>query len=553
MRPTMGRPYSNDHNAVISTTRRTGETVSASSIVCRPQRTFASSAARIILLIAAASAGACALGPDYEPPPTPVPYAFSELPGWKIARPSDGIVRGDWWTIYGDPTLDSLERRVEVSNQNIAAAEAAYRQSVALVRQARSELFPTIGLQYSPNRWHEGSGAGKAAGDSAAKSITKTTVTLDTLTTWDIDVWGRIRRTIESNVADAQASAADLANATLLAQTQLALGYFNLRAADSLQRLFDSTVNAYKRTLTITQARFDRGVVSRYDVIAAKTQVRTAEALAINVGIQRARFEHAIAVLIGIPPSEFSIMPDQLMEDVPYVPPTIPSLLLERRPDIAAAERRIAGQNALIGVAVAAYFPDISLSGFGGGILPNAVAGYVGTSAFPVAVANEVWSVGLAAVQTIIDGGLRKEQVAAALAAYYQRVAIYRQTVLTAFQQVEDELSSQRILADQQSVQDDAVRLSHDSFEIALTEYEAGTVSITAIIQAQEILLSNEQAALVTLQSRFVSSVSLIQALGGGWDVSQLPSSDELTHWRSCVRVLEVMRGHIDPELPPCL
>ena len=446
-----------------------------------------------------------------------------------------------------------MERQVEVSNQNIAAAEAAYRQSVALVRQARSELFPTIGLQYSPNRWHEGSGAGKAAGDSAAKSITKTTVTLDTLTTWDIDVWGRIRRTIESNVADAQASAADLANATLLAQTQLALGYFNLRAADSLQRLFDSTVNAYKRTLTITQARFDRGVVSRYDVIAAKTQVRTAEALAINVGIQRARFEHAIAVLIGIPPSEFSIMPDQLMEDVPYVPPTIPSLLLERRPDIAAAERRIAGQNALIGVAVAAYFPDISLSGFGGGILPNAVAGYVGTSAFPVAVANEVWSVGLAAVQTIIDGGLRKEQVAAALAAYYQRVAIYRQTVLTAFQQVEDELSSQRILADQQSVQDDAVRLSHDSFEIALTEYEAGTVSITAIIQAQEILLSNEQAALVTLQSRFVSSVSLIQALGGGWDVSQLPSSDELTHWRSCVRVLEVMRGHIDPELPPCL
>ena len=553
MRPTMGRPNSNDHNQVASTSPRTGETFSSSFSRWPPYRACARRAGRIVCLIVAASAGACALGPDYEPPPAPVPYAFSELPGWKIAHPSDGIDRGDWWTIYDDPILDSLERQVEVSNQNIAAAEAAYRQSVAFVRQARAELFPTIGLRYSPNRWHEGAGAGRAAGDAAAVSITETTVTLDTLATWDIDVWGRIRRTIESNVANAQASAADLANATLLAQTQLALAYFNLRAADSLQRLFDSTVTAYKRTLTVTQARFDRGVVSKYDVIAAKTQVRTAEALAINVGIQRAQFEHAIAVLIGVPPSEFSLMPDPLMEDVPYIPPTLPSLLLERRPDIAAAERRIAGQNALIGVAVAAYFPDISLSGFSGGVLPNAVYGYVGTSAFPVAVANEVWSVGVAAVETIIDGGLRKEQVAAALAAYYQRVAIYRQTVLTAFQQVEDELASQRILADQQQVQDDAVRLSRESLQIALTEYEAGTVDITAIIQAQEILLSNEQAAVITLQNRFVSSVSLIQALGGGWHASQLPIWDELTHWRPCVSVREVMRGHISPELPPCL
>ena len=553
MRPTMGRPNSNDHKPLASISRRTGEINSSSSTARQPHRAFARIAARFVCLVVAASAAACALGPDYEPPPAPVPYDFRELPGWKIARPSDGIDRGDWWTIYNDPTLDSLERQVEVSNQNIAAAEAAYRQSVALVRQARSELFPAIGLRYSPNRWHEGGGASEAAGDSVPNSITKTTVTLDTLAKWDIDVWGRIRRTIESNVANAQASAADLANATLLAQTQLALAYFNLRAADSLQRLLDSTVRAYKRTLTITQARFDRGVVSRYDVIAAKTQVRTAEAQAINVGIQRAQFEHAIAVLIGVPPSEFSITPDPLVDDVPYVPPTLPSALLERRPDIAAAERRIAGQNALIGVAVAAYFPDISLSGFGGGVLPNAVYGFVGTSAFPIAVANEVWSVGVAAVQTIIDGGLRKEQVAAALAAYYQRVAIYRQTVLTAFQQVEDELSRQRILADQQQVQDDAVRLSRESLDIALTEYEAGTVDITAIVQAQEILLANEQAALATLQSRFISSVSLIQALGGGWDASLLPGWDELTHWRSCVNVHEVMRGHISPELPPCL
>ncbi len=551
MRPTMGRLHANDHKPSNSTRRRIGEAISSTPSL--RHRSFASSAIRIAVLIAAASAGACALGPDYVPPPAPVPYEFRELPGWKIAQPSDGLDRGDWWTIYGDPTLASLVQQVEISNQNIIAAEAAYRQSVALVRQARSELFPSIGLRYSPNRWHEGAGASDAVGDVAAQSTTKTTVTLDTLATWDIDVWGKTRRTIESNVADAQASAADLANVTLLSQTQLALAYFNLRAAESLQRLLDSTVDAYKRTLTITQARFKRGVISRYDVIAAKTQVRAAEALAINVGIQRAQLEHAIAVLIGLPPSDFSIEPEPLVEDVPSVPSTLPSLLLERRPDIAAAERRIAGQNALIGVAVAAYFPDISLSGFGGGVLPNAVYGFVGTSAFPIAVANEVWSVGLAAVQTIIDGGLRKEQVAAALAAYYERVANYRQTVLTAFQQVEDELASLRILADQQTVQDDAVRLSRESLEIALTEYEAGTVNITTIVQAQEILLSNEQLALATLQNRFVSSVSLIQALGGGWDASLLPSWDELTHWRSCVNVREVMRGHISPELPPCL
>lgn len=550
----MGRPYFNDHNAVASSTWRTREIISAFFGLCRLLRGPPGRAARIVSLTVAASVGACALGPDYEPPPAPVPHDFQELPGWKIASPSDGIDHGDWWTIYGDPTLDSLERQVEVSNQNIVAAEAAYRQSVALVRQARSQLFPTIGLQYSPNRWGEGAKAAQAAGDAGATtSTTDTAVTLDALATWDFDVWGRIRRTIESNVADAQASAADLANARLLAQTQLALAYFNLRAADSLQQLLDSTVTAYKRTLTMTQARFDRGVVSRYDVIAAKTQVRTAEALAINVGIQRTRFKNAIAVIIGVPPPDFLLDPEPLVEELPYLPTSVSSLLLERRPDIAAAERRIAGQNALIGVAVAAYFPDISLSGFGGGVLPNAVYGFVGTSAFPVAVANEVWSVGVSAVETIIDGGLRKGVVAAALAGYYQRVAVYRQTVLTAFQQVDDELASLRILADQQTVQDDAVRLSRESLDIALTEYEAGTVDITAIVQAQEILLTNQQAALATLEGRYVASVSLIQALGGGWHASQLPVWDEITHWRSCISVREVMRGDIPPELPPCL
>jgi NodT family efflux transporter outer membrane factor (OMF) lipoprotein len=479
------------------------------------------------------------VGPDYHPPGAPASTSYKELKGWKIAAPRDDVDRGAWWSIYHDKTLDALEREIDFSNQNLAAAEAAFRQAVAIVQQARAALFPTVSEIYNPVRTHTGSAA-----TGTGRSSTITRVTLETTATWDLDVWGRVRRMVESDADFAQASAADLANIKLLAQDQLAVAYFNLRAADSLRALLERTIVDYRRTQTITENQYQQGTVARSDVIIAQTQVKTTEAQLINVGVQRAQFEHAIAVLIGRPPAELTIKRGRLGTRVPVVPPGVPSMLLERRPDIAAAERRVAAQNALIGVAVAAYFPDITLSGF---------YGWVGPQLFPVAVANEVWQIAGTATQVLIDGGLRRAQLSAAEASYYQAVAVYRQTVLTAFQQVEDQLSTSRILAEQQRVQDDAVKLSRQAVEIALNEYRAGTVSFTTVTTQQTVLLSNEEAALTVRQNRFLASVNLIQALGGGWDASALPDYEALRHWRSCVSVRDAIRGPISPELPPCL
>ncbi len=504
------------------------------------------------LILSAAVAG-CAVGPDYELPPAPVPTEFKELEGWKIATPNDRVERGDWWSVYGDRTLDGLLREVDVNNQNIAAAEASFHQSAAMVQQARAALFPVLGLSYIPTRWHEGASASAAYGSSTPAAITQTTVTLSPEVAWNIDVWGQTRRQIESNIGAAQASAANFANTRLLARTQLAQAYFNLRAADSLQRLLDGTVAAYRKTYEIADARYKRGTVSIYDVITAKTQVQTTLAQAIGVGIQRAQLEHAIAVLMGRPPADVSIPPDPLGRRIPVMPPSVPSALLERRPDIAAAERTISSQNALIGVAVAAYFPNVSLAGFGNSILSYASYGWVGTSAFPIAVANEVWSVGANVAQVVFEGGLRRGEVAAALAAYYQSVASYRQTVLTAMQQVEDQLSNLRILANQARALAKAVQLAREALQVTVAEYRQGTVDFTAVVQAQEVLLSNEINALTVRQNRFLASVNLIQALGGGWDVSWLPAYEQLRYWRTCVTVRDVWRGPLSPQMPPCL
>jgi NodT family efflux transporter outer membrane factor (OMF) lipoprotein len=481
----------------------------------------------------------CTLGPDYQQPGAPVPTTYKEIKGWKIAAPSDHFDRGAWWSIYRDETLDALESQVEVSNQTLAAAEAAYRQAAAIVQQARAALFPIVQVLYNPVRTHTGAGTSPSG---VASTITR--VTLETTATWDVDVWGKVRRMMESDVDFAQASAADLAGVRLLAQSQLAVAYFNLRAADSLRVLLERTVAEYKKTEAITENQYQQGTVSRSDVIQAQTQVKTTEAQLINVGVQRAQFEHAIAVLMGRPPAELTIRRAELRRYVPIVPPDVPSVLLERRPDIAGAERRIAAQNALIGVAVTAYFPDITLSGF---------YGWVGPQLIPIRVANEVWQIAGQATETVIDGGLRRAEVAAAEASYYQAVAIYRQTILSAFQQVEDQLSSLRILGQQQRVQDEAVSLSRRAVDILLNEYRAGTVAFTAVITAQATLLSNEQLALAVRQARFLASVNLIQALGGGWDTSDLPGSEELRHRRSCVNVLGAIRGNLSPELPPCL
>lgn len=493
----------------------------------------------VSLLLSLIATG-CTLGPDYLPPPAPVPPSYKEIDGWKLAEPRDAFDRGAWWSIYGDPVLDRLERQVEINNQNIAAAEAAFRQSVAIVKEARAALFPVIGLTYDAVRSHQGAKA--TVGTTGA--VTRTTVTLETTGTWDLDVWGKVRRTIESDAANAQASAADVANVTLLMQAQLATAYFNLRAADSLKSILDRSVSNFRKTQTITENEYKQGTVGKSDVLTAQTQVKTTEAQAINVGVQRAQLEHAIAVLVGLPPAALDIGAAELARSVPAVPGDIPARLLERRPDIAAAERRIQAQSALIGVAAAAYFPDISLNG---------AIGWVGSRAFPISVANEVWQVGASVAETLFDGGLRRAQLTATEAAYYEAMANYRQTVLTAFQQVEDGLSSQRILARQQKVQDEAVTLSREAVTITLNEYKAGTVSFITVVNAQATQLANEQASLAVRQNRFLATVNLIQALGGGWSVVLLPSYDELRHWRSCVSVRDAIRGDISPEMPPCL
>lgn len=495
--------------------------------------TLSSRAPRILIILAFASLlSACAVGPDYERPETGTVRNYKELKGWKIAQPRDHLDRGKWWLIYGDPTLNNLESQVEISNQNIAAAEAAYRQAAALVQQARASLFPTAGVSYAAFR-----------GGKAGNPVTVVNVNTP-YGTWDIDVWGKIRRQIESNIYFAQASAADLAGAKLSAQNQLAVAYFNLRTADSLATLLKKTIEKYKKTLEITQNQYKQGTLARSDVITAEQQVKTTEAQLISVGVSRAQFEHAIALLIGKPPSSLSIKPAELGTKVPIVPPDAPMSLLERRPDIASAERNVAAQNAQIGVSAAAYFPDIRLS---------ALYGWVGPQAIPIAAANEIWSIAGSAAETVFDGGFRRGQLAFAEAGYYQAVAVYRQTILNAFKEVEDQLSNFRILSEQQKVQDEAVKLARQSVSIALNEYKAGTQAFVSVVTYDNILLGNEITALSIRQGRFLASANLILALGGGWDSSQLPAFNKLRNRWACVKVIDSIRGNIAPEMPECL
>ena len=362
-------------------------------------------------------------------------------------------------------------------------------------------------------------GAGAIA--SAGRVGTYTTTFVPGFTsTWDLDVWGKVRRQIESNASAAQATAADLDNAKLSAQAALATAYFNLLAADSLHDLLVRYTEEYKKTLKIVRDQFDAGFsVTEGDVATAEAQVFTTEAQAINALIQRAQFEHAIAILIGRPPAELSIGPHLLSGSIPRIPVTVPSVLLERRPDIAAAERIMQEQNALIGVAIAGYFPDISLS---------AVFQWTGNQPAPFSVANVVWSLGAAGTQVLFEGGLRGAQVDAARAVYWQSVANYRQTVLTAFQQVEDNLVAVRLLKQQLVLQDKAVKDQRRAVDVFLNQFRAGTVAYTTVVQGEILLLTDEENLLTTRQNLFLASVALIQALGGGWDTNLLPTRREL-------------------------
>ena len=471
----------------------------------------------IAIATAAALLAGCAVGPDYHRPAAPVPARFKEAEGWKPAEPREAASGSSWWSVYEDPTLDELEQQIDVSNQTLKASEAAWREAVALVGEARAGFFPAIGVSATGSR-SGGPGAGAAnvgAGAAAApQSQPKNQFELAGTGSWDIDIWGKIRRTLEANVANARASEADLAAARLSAQATLASDYIALRVSDEQQQLLDETVAAYKRSLQITENQYKVGVAAKTDVITAETQLEGAESQQIAVGVTRATLEHAIAVLIGKPPGDFTLPPARLGTLVPVVPLVVPSALLERRPDIAGAERRMAAANAQVGIAIAAYFPDLTLSGSYG--FASSVTSHL------VREPNNVWSFGGNAADTLLDFGLRPAQVRQTRAAYDAAVATYRQTVLSAFAQVEDELATLRILEQQVKVQEQTVKDANLALQLTLNQYKAGTVAYTAVITAQTVALADAQTLLAIRQNRLVASVNLIEALGGGWDASSL-------------------------------
>jgi NodT family efflux transporter outer membrane factor (OMF) lipoprotein len=464
----------------------------------------------------------CMVGPDYKRPDAPQSPQFKELAGWKISQPADAEDKGAWWSVYHDRELDRLERMVELSNQTVKQFEAQYRNSVALVAQARADLFPTVAL--SPGVTRNGSGGvnGRISSLSSGSSIggsgrSGTQYSISGTVSWDLDVWGRIRRQVESNTAAAQVSAADLANAKLSAQATLATDYFNLRAEDSLAQLLTDTVEAYQRALHITENQYRAGTSSSIDYVTALALLQSTQAQLVAVGVQRQQFEHAIAVLTGHAPSDLAIPPAPLPSHVPVLPPGLPSALLERRPDVAAAERTMQQENALIGVQIAAYYPDVSLTALG------EYAGYPLSHLFNLS--NQFWSIGAIGTETLFNGGLRGANVAAARASYEASIATYRQTVLTAFQQVEDALSDLRILQQQAKAEAIAVNSTRRAVDATLNAYRAGTVAYTSVITEQTLLLSDQQTALAVQQSRLVASVALIEALGGGWSTADLPKT----------------------------
>jgi NodT family efflux transporter outer membrane factor (OMF) lipoprotein len=474
-------------------------------------------------MVAALLLTGCMVGPDYHKADAPIPTTYKELKGWQVAQPLDAIDRGAWWSIYHDPVLDGLERQIDVSNQTLQEAEAAYRNARAIVDEARANLFPTLGVTAGDTRSSRGGGSINSSGLTSSTSTSGRTTSdyeLEGTASWDLDVWGRIRRQVESNVAAAQVSAADVDSARLSAQGQLASDYFQLRGQDSLQQLLDATVAADQRALQITQNQYGVGVAARSDVVTAQALLQSVQAQAVAVAELRGQLEHAIAVLTGRPPAELTIAAAPLTDQAPVMPPGVPSTLLQRRPDVAAAERSMQEENALVGVAVAAYYPDISLSAFYG-YSGNPIGSLIET-------ANRVWSLGASATESLFEGGARSSAVRAARATYDESVATYRQTVLTAFQQVEDELVALRVLEQQAKVQDQAVQSVRLAVVISLNQYRAGTVPYTTVITEQTQQLTDEQTALTIRQNRMVASVALIQALGGGWDTTQLPSRNSL-------------------------
>jgi NodT family efflux transporter outer membrane factor (OMF) lipoprotein len=471
----------------------------------------------VILLAPGLLAAGCAKGPVYTKPTPqaqqqPLPESFKEAEGWKSAQPADQILRGAWWESFGDPTLNELEARINVSNETLKSADARFRQARALIRVNRAGLYPTVTTRPSIARERQsanrpgGTGSSHATGDFA----------LPVDLSYELDMWGRVRGTVAVARAAAQASAADLETVRLSLHAELALDYYQLRSLDAQQQLLNDTVTAFQRALDLTQNRYRGGIASGAEVAQAQTQLETTRAQAIEIGLDRAQFEHALAVLVGEVPERFTVSAVPLGVTPPSVPPALPSQLLERRPDIAAAERRVAEANAQIGVARTAFFPTL---------LFNAGIGFEATSigdwfAWP----SRLWSLGPAAVQTIFDGGKRRAVSDAAQANYDATVADYRETVLGAFQQVEDNLVALRILAKEAETQRAAVEAAQRSVELSTNRYKGGLGTYLEVVTAQSIALTNQRTAVGLLERRMTNTVLLIKALGGGWDATQLPA-----------------------------
>ena len=476
-------------------------------------------AARRLLLLALAAVAGCQylpVGPVYQRPSIEVPASYKEARDWKPAEPQDTKPRGNWWDLYGDPDLDALMRQVQVSNQNVLLAAAKYDQALALLGTARSGYFPTITADVSSTRSQSGGGGSGTASASAA-AAGKSTTTQDRVslaTNWEIDVWARVRRTVESNRASAQASAGDLAAMLLSEQSTLAQAYFQLRVTDLDLALLERSMDGYQKALEVTQNRYQAGVAQRSDVTQAQTQLENARAQWLDLGITRATLEHAIAVLIGKPPAALSIARKDETPAIPAIPLTLPSQLLERRPDIAAAERRAAAANAQIGVARAAWFPTLSLAASGG----YASDGFSRLFELP----NRFWSLGPDLAGTLIDFGARHYQVRAAIANYDQSVATYRQTVLSAFQDVEDNLATLAVLARESVAERAAADAAAETLTIAQNQYKAGTVDYLNVVSAQNSSLSAERAWRDITNRSLAASVNLLRALGGGWSADSL-------------------------------
>ncbi|WP_118181857.1 efflux transporter outer membrane subunit [Paraburkholderia phosphatilytica] len=474
----------------------------------------------IALMLAAAALAACTLGPNYHRPDAPAAATWKELEGtgWQRAQPADALTRGDWWSVYRDPQLDALEQKVALANQNVAAANAHFRAARATVAQYRSAFFPTVTAGGDFDRYRTSQNLLYTS--KAGLTINDYLVQADA--SWEPDLWGRVSRSVEGAKANAQASAADAESVLLSMQAELATDYFELRGIDEERQLLDDTIKAYREAVTLTQNRYAGGIATDADVAQAQTQLRTTEAQAIDLNVQRSQLEHAIAILAGESPSTFSL-PFAPLVAVPVVAPAgVPSALLERRPDIAAAERQVVNANAQVGVATAAFFPNLMLSVTGGLEATNFSSWLVAPS--------RMWSLGPSIAGTILDFGGRAAVKEEARAQYDATVAQYRQTVLTAFGQVEDNLAALRVLEQEAAAQDQAVAAAKRSLAVVSDRYRNGAITYLDVVVAQTTALTNERQAVSISRRRMAASVALIKALGGGWSSADLPTDDQLVH-----------------------